>query len=261
MRANTLITTLVVVALSAVIKPISCRGQGTFKDAPLAVPLKGQHAKDTLLVRTCIDFVITGKGDNPAWNGTTWNAMTKLDAGGQAYQSKFKILYSSTGIYLVFSGEDDKITTSAYKDFENIFNGDVFEVFFHPDPATPVYFEYEVNQLERELILTISKLDAKTYSWIPWHPTQRNGGIEKLVYTDGGEKRLNGFIESWRAEIYFPFAVLGLLPNVPPASGSIWNANFCRLDYDSGKMIKWSWSPTIQTSFHELEEFHSIKFE
>lgn len=59
----------------------------------------------------------------------------------------------------------------------------------------------------------------------------------------------------------FPNELLELLPNVPPKSGVVWNANFYRIDYDTGKMIKWSWSPTIEKSFHELEHFGQIKFE
>lgn len=261
MPVNILHTIVFLAALSTWSKPISTLAQTISQDAPSTIPLKNQDAKETLLVRTCTDFELTGKGDNAAWNRTTWNQLTKLDTGGEAYQSNFKILYSTTGIYLLFYGEDSKITTKAYKDFENIFNGDVFEVFFHPNPVIPVYFEYEINQLDKELILTISKLDGKTYSWIPWHPEQRNGSIKKLVDIIGGDKQVNDLIQSWSAEIFFPYSALGLLPNVPPRSGSLWNANFCRLDYDSGKMIKWSWSPTIKTSFHELEEFHSIRFE
>jgi len=46
----------------------------------------------------------------------------------------------------------------------------------------------------------------------------------------------------------------------PPSSGTTWNANFYRLDYDSGKMIKYSWMP-IDHSFHEFEKFKPIKFE
>ena len=52
-----------------------------------------------------------------------------------------------------------------------------------------------------------------------------------------------------------------LMQNIPPKSGTIWNANFYRLDYDSGNMIKWSWTPTIEKSFHELDKFRAVKFE
>jgi hypothetical protein len=100
------------------------------------------QSQDTipLLVRNCPDFNLTGKGDNNEWTRTEWNYLTKLDTGGKMYTSKFKILYSAKGIYVLFYGDDDKISTQFDKDFEDLFKGDVFEVFFHTDPKTPIYF-------------------------------------------------------------------------------------------------------------------------
>jgi hypothetical protein len=216
-------------------------------------------AQESLVVKKCDDFTVTGKGDNPEWNKDSWKLLTKLDEGSESYESKFKILYSAGGIYVLFNSKDDKITTKDYKDHENIFNDDVVEVFFHPDPNVNVYFEYEVNALDIELVLAISNLHGQNHkSWIPW---RNNSSIIKKVNVVGGEKKINGKIQSWSAEIFFPYGVLGLMPNVPPASGTVWNANFCRLDYDTGSMIKWSWTPTIKESFHELQEFRSIRFE
>lgn len=227
-----------------------------------AVMAQSPGSQDHLLVRKCEDFNVSGKGDNSEWNKISWAHLTKLDEGSAQYETKFKVLYSSTGIYVLFHSKDDKITTKDYKDFESIFNDDVVEVFFHPDPKVASYFEYEVNALNVELILTISNLNGQGLkSWIPWHPRGKNGaGITKMVDVVG-EQKVNGKIQSWSAEIFFPYNALGLLPNVPPKSGTIWNANFCRLDYDTGNMIKWSWTPTIEKSFHELEKFRSIRFE
>jgi hypothetical protein len=228
-----------------------------------AVMAQSTGSQEPLVVRKCDDFKVTGKGDNPEWNKTPWTLLTKLDEGSETYESKFKILSSHKGIYVLFHSKDDKITTKEYKDFESIFNGDVVEVFFHPDPQVTVYFEYEVNALDKELVLSISNLNGQNHkSWIPWHHGGKNGSdIIKMVDVVGGEKKVNSAIQSWSAEIFFPYGALGLLPNVPPKSGTLWNANFCRLDYDTGKMIKWSWTPTIEESFHELEKFRSIKFE
>lgn len=217
-----------------------------------------------LLVRKCNDFDLTGKGDHSEWKKSGWNLLTKLDKGGKDYESKFKIQYSSRGIYVLFAGQDDVITTKDYKDQGNLFFDDVFEVFFHPDPAIPRYFEYEVNQLEKQLVLMISNVNGQRKSWGPWHHEGKDeSGIRKKVDVVGGAKTLNARIESWSAEVFFPFETLGLLTGVPPTSGSVWNANFCRLDYDTGSSpsVKWSWSPGIRTSFHELEKFLSIKFE
>jgi hypothetical protein len=220
------------------------------------------NSQPALLVKKCNDFIITGKGNDPEWSKTEWNPLTKLDEGGKANASKFKILYSATGIYVLFQGDDEKITTKPYKDFESIFNGDVFEVFFHTDPDGAVYFEYEVNHLGKELILTISNINNKFLGWIPRHNEGvHRTGIQKQVEVIGGKKEIDSSIRSWSAEIFFPYTGLGLLPRVPPASGTQWNANFCRLDYDTGSMIKWSWTPSIKKSFHELDKFRSIRFE
>src|SRR5688572_828655 len=63
-----------------------------------------QEGQDTipLVVKKCPDFNLTGTGDNNEWNRTEWNYLAKLDTGGKNYSSKFKILYSAKGIYVLF---------------------------------------------------------------------------------------------------------------------------------------------------------------
>lgn len=216
--------------------------------------------QDPLLVRKVLDFELTGDGSSGEWQKVQWNTLTKLDQGGKDYETRFKILYSSTGIYVLFNGTDDKITTTYDEDMSDMYNGDVFEVFFHPNPDVRNYFEYEVNQLDKELILLLTNSNGKSYSWAPWH-YENNRRLRKVVKVVGGEAKSEATIKSWTAEVFFPNELLELLPNIPPKSGAVWNANFYRLDYDSGNMIKWSWSPTIKKSFHELENFGQIKFE
>jgi len=221
---------------------------------------KGISQINPLIVHKCVDFTITGDGSDPQWNKSEWFNLTKLDTGGKNYISRFKILYSPDGIYLLFNGEDEKIATKFDKDFESIFNGDVFEVFFHTDHAAPGYFEYEINALNKELVLVLSRANGKAYSWAPWH-YENERSIKRLVNVVGGKAESGSTISSWTAELFFPYELLMLLPDVPPKSGTIWDANFCRLDYDTDKMIKWSWSPTIKKSFHELDQFLQVKFE
>jgi Carbohydrate-binding family 9 len=212
-----------------------------------------------LLVKKCPDFNLSGRGDNTEWNRAEWNYLTKLDTGGKTYTSKFKILYSAKGIYVLFDGDDDRISAPFDKDFEDLYKGDVFEVFFHTDPATPVYLEYEINQLNKELVLLITNLSGKSNAWIPWH-YEKNRSIKKQVNVVGDKKIDNAPITSWTAELFFPFDLFSSLGNVPPAKGTTWNANFYRLDYDSGKMMKWAWG-AVQKSFHELDKFRPVKFE
>ena len=212
-----------------------------------------------LLVRKCTDFDLTGKGDNNEWTRTEWNYLAKLDSGGRMYSTQFKILYSAKGVYVLFSCDDDKISTPFDKDFGDLFKGDVVEVFFHTDPHTTIYFEYEVNQLNKELVLLVPNINGKALGWIPWH-YEKERTVKKMINVTGGQGISDAAITSWTVELFFPYDLFQPLGNVPPTSGMIWNANFYRLDYDSGKMIKWAWSP-VQSSFHELDKFRAIKFE
>ncbi|MCG2459316.1 carbohydrate-binding family 9-like protein [Flavobacteriaceae bacterium F89] len=228
----------------------------------------GSHAgvdianTEPLLVKKCSEFEITGNGSDPEWNKTKWAVLTQLDQGGGNYASKFKIMYSDKGIYILFQGQDEKITTEDYEDMDALWNGDVFEAFFHPDPQKGKYYEYEVNPMGKQIVITLFKSEEGLVSWIPMNKQNRKSyGVESKVEISGGKMELDSKITSWRAEMFLSYKSMGLIPNIPPKSGATWNANFCRLDYDYGKMIKWSWSPTIEKSFHELEKFRSIKFE
>jgi hypothetical protein len=219
---------------------------------------KFANGPDPLPVKRCTDFAITGKGENAAWQKTGWINLHQIDTG-KPYETKYKILYSSKGIYVLFSGDDEKITSTFENDFDNLFNADVFEVFFHPDPSTPLYFEYEISPLNKELVLLIPNVKGGAYGWTPWHYSGERK-VKKNVHIEGGQMQAGATIRSWSAELFFPYALLSPLSNIPPKSGTIWNANFCRLDYDSGNMIKWSWSP-VERSFHEFKKFRSIRFE
>jgi hypothetical protein len=224
----------------------------------LPVLSNAQPGQVELLVKKCADFPVTGAGDNPAWEKTPWTLLNKLDKGDD-YETRFRILYSSTGIYVLFNGTDKKITTSYQNDFEDLFRADVYEVFFHPDTLVPIYFEYEINQLNKELVLLVPNLDGRANGWVPWH-YENEKRTKKMVKVVGGTVAPGSDIQSWSAEIYFPFRLFNPLGNVPPKSGTTWNANFYRLDYDNGQMVKSAWAP-IDKSFHEYKKFKPIRFE
>jgi hypothetical protein len=212
------------------------------------------QASDTLIVQKVSDFVPNGKGSHANWELAAWQSIPKIDTNASAYTSRFKILYSEKGIYLLFHGTDYRVTSKYKKDFSNMFNADVFEVFFHPDPSIPLYFEYEINPHNRELPILIPHLKGGVMGWRPWHYEGKRK-TRKAVHIE----RESGKMKAWTAEVFVPYALLQPLSNNYPKAGTVWMANFCRLDYDSGKMIKWSWAP-IEVSFHEFKKYRPIKF-
>ena len=227
---------------------------------PVCAGLSGYPEDSALLVKHCNDFEITGAGSDAEWNRAAWHSLTKIDHFGPDYSGRIKMLYSSSGIYVLFNGEDRRITTSALEDMSEVYEGDAFEVFFFPDTARGVYFEYEINALGKQLVLALAKSGNKRSAWLPW--SKSPGQINRKVAVAGGDMQPNASISGWTAELFFSYEVLNLVCGQPPKAGDEWRANLCRLDYDNGRPpVKWSWSPGITNSFHELAQFRRLKFD
>lgn len=209
-------------------------------------------------VKKCDDFEINGSGDNPQWNLVDWNNMTVLDKTQDEYETKFKILYSEKGIYVLGHCEDKTISTQYATDQGDLWEGDVFEVFLQPDPNVPLYFEYEVNQLNAELVLLVSNDNGTFMGWAPWH-YEGLRKVRKAVKIHGGDPKSGAKISGWTAEMFFPYQLMKGLKSIPPSSGTVWKANFYRIDHDTDHAIKWGWKP-IETSFHEYKKFGTIVF-
>lgn len=211
-------------------------------------------AQDTLLVQHVADFPIDGQANHPAWQQSKWYPLPARNELAKELDSRFKILYSDKGMYVYLEGKDQKISTTFQNDFEDLYQADVFEVFFHPNPSVPLYFEYEINPLEKELVLMVPNFQGKFYGWLPWH-YEGDRKVQKKVSI----KHISGGIGTWSAELFIPFTLLTPLENVPAKPGTVWKGNFCRLDYDSGKMAKWSWSP-LPGTFHDYKKYGVFLF-
>jgi hypothetical protein len=209
-------------------------------------------------VKLTEDFQVTGTGEHTSWRQTEWTSLRRRQADGHPYDSRFKVLYSKTGIYFLMEGTDKKLTSSMSEDFMDLWKEDVFEVFLWTDERYPVYFEYEISPLNRELPILIPNFGGQFLGWRPWH---FDGERKTRTATSaiGGPKQSQAAIEGWRAEFFIPYALLRPLQNVPPKPGTIWRANFYRMDYDDGKQTQWEWA-SVGPSFHEYEKFGRLVF-
>lgn len=240
-----------------------------FGFAPLAIVIVGAlGVRNTLAdeanspatnVKRCEDFELTGKGDAEAWSKTGWIAMRQRPTGKHEYNSRFKLLYSAKGIYVLFDGSDQVLTASMKEDFLDLWNEDVFECFFWTNEEDPVYFEYEISPLGYELPILVPNLDGRFLGWRPWH-YEGSRKIKKKVSIVGGPKESFAEVQGWRAEVFIPFELLKPLRNVPPKPGTQWRANFYRVDYDSNESTSWDWS-RVGPSFHEIKKFGTLTFE
>ena len=211
-----------------------------------------------LSVKPVADFEITGAGDHAAWRQTEWTALRRRQSDGHPYESRFKVLYSNTGLYFLMDGTDRKLTATMNEDFMDLWNEDVFEVFLWTDQRYPVYFEYEISPLNHELPIIIPNFGGQFLGWRPWH-YDHDRLTRKATSIIGGPRQPLASIQGWRAEFFVPYALLKPLQNVPPKPGTRWRANFYRVDHDDGRATQWEWA-RIEKGFHEYEKFGELLF-
>ena len=200
-------------------------------------------------VKPTADFEVTGKGDAAAWQQAEWTMLRRREPAAHPYETRFKVLYSTTGLYFLMDGTDRVQTATMKEDFMELWNEDVFEVFLWTDERYPVYFEYQISPLNRELAILVPNFGGQFLGWRPWQ-YERNRLTRKSVSASA---------DGWRAEFFIPYALLRPLQNVPPKPGTVWRANFYRMDYDGGKRTQWEWAP-VGPSFHEYQKFGDLVF-
>jgi predicted TIM-barrel fold metal-dependent hydrolase len=218
-----------------------------------------ESAGKMLRIRQTEDFAVNGAGDAPAWEKTAAEPLNLRDSNGHQYQTRVKMLYSGTGLYVLMEAEDGAITATMKEDFLNLWQEDVFEFFLWPDEKYPVYFEYEISPLGFELPIIIPNFGGDFLGWRPWHYEGKRK-TQKAATVTGGPKQPGVQVTGWKAEVFVPYDLLEPLQNVPPQPGTRWRANFYRVDYDNGKTTSWDWA-RVGSSFHEFEKFGTLIFE
>ncbi|HXX93647.1 MAG TPA: carbohydrate-binding family 9-like protein [Planctomycetota bacterium] len=224
-----------------------------------AAPSAPEGSRPTLRVHSTEDFEVTGNGSNAAWGKAEWVPLNRRQADGHPYESRFKVLYSRKGIYILFDGTDRKLTTTGRGDFEDLWQEDVYEAFFWTDESWPLYFEYEISPLNHELPILVPNNGGAFMGWRPWH-YEGERKTRKATAVTGGPKEAGAAVSGWSAEIFIPFALLHGLKNQVAGPGTRWRANFYRMDHDDKKTTQWDWA-RVGPSFHEYQNFGVLFFE
>lgn len=229
---------------------------------PAVVSGQAPNQRPELKVQACEDFEVTGQGGNTAWKKAEWTSMNVRNQSAHAYKTQFKMLYSKSGVYVLFDGEDQRISATKTEDYLDLWTEDVYECFFWTDERYPIYFEYEISPLGFELPILVPNFDGKFLGWRPWHIGQpsKERLTRKATAARGGQMKSKAEAKGWSAEVFIPYELLKPLSNAVPQPGTKWRANFYRMDYDGGKQGSWDWA-RVGDSFHEYQSFGVILFQ
>jgi hypothetical protein len=211
---------------------------------------------DSVIIKRCRDFKITGDGKSDPWNNTEWITLYTPNPSDPDYLTRVKVLYSGTGIYFLFNCGDKKLTSTMKADNLDLWNEDVVEAFLWTDEKFPVYFEYELSPNNFELPIMVPNNNGKFLGWLPWHyEGERKTQHATSIVRDNGKD-----ISAWIAEFFIPYKLLAPLSNVPPQPGTKWRANMYRIDHDKGTEVPFAWQKVTGT-FHEYKKFGTFIFQ
>ena len=79
-------------------------------DLAVQAQAPAKAARPQLTVRPVADFEVNGAGDHAAWKGSDWTPLRRRQADGHPYDTRFKSVYSKTGIYFLIDGTDRNLT-------------------------------------------------------------------------------------------------------------------------------------------------------
>ena len=173
-------------------------------------------------------LTIDGKLDEQAWKdaNSTGPFVGTMDGSPAKQQSSAKVLWDDTNLYVAFDFQDADIWSSFEKHDDKLWTQEAAELFIDADGDGKTYVEMQVNPKNVTFDSWLPTYRANDNAWDPPIVTavQVTGTLDKRDDTDTG----------WTVEMQIPLsAVKGRLPEmrgVPPAVGTMWRANFFRMD-------------------------------
>jgi hypothetical protein len=189
---------------------------------------------------------LTANPDSEFWRDLPSAVLRETVTGSAAKQStRVQLAWDALECRVLFAVEDSHPWATLTERDAPLYQEEVVEVFLDPVGDLECYFEIEVNPLNTVLDLVLRRNRSgylKDFAW-------RCEGLRTAVTKDAS---------GWRAELAIPFLSL---TSVPPTNGTLWRANFLRIDRPPGTERELSaWSPTGRANFHTPERFGFLEF-
>ena len=223
---------------------------------------------------------LDGIASEDCWEKAAWTDDFIDITGDQRlnppFRTRAKMLWDQKYFYVFAEIYEPHIWANLRQRDTTIFLNNDFEVFIDPDGDTHDYFEYEMNALNTQWDLKLTK---------PY----RDGGIpitswnfDKMISAVSIEGTLNNpsdIDRLWRVEIAFPIkSMIDSANNKPLKNGDQWRVNFSRVEWqtliengrymrmvnkETGKPLpedNWVWSPQGSVNMHIPDKWGIVQF-
>lgn len=204
--------------------------------------------------------VIDGRLNDPAWSRAAvidrfsayW---TKTDTG---YNTRARLVWDENALYFAATMTDTELRSFGTKRNDHLWEGDVFELFFKPDPDKPAYYEFQANPKSLILELAWAKR-GDNFDELAAKPPL---GMEAVAVVDGTLDKPGDRDSGWTVEGKIPWTAFASTGG-RPAPGATWLFALCRYDYgpEGTKPVLMSSAPLTRPSFHRYEDYGKLIFE
>lgn len=247
------------------------------------IGLKSQNSKlprQYICYKTDTPLIIDGCDNETAWKLVPWTDdfcdIQGCEQTKPRFRTRAKMLWNEQYLYVFAQLYEPHVWANLRQRDTIIYHDNDFEVFVDPDGDTHHYYEFEMNALNTQwdLLLTKPYRDRGTYinAW-------DYDGLKTAVHIAGTINNPADIDTCWTVELAFPlksYADSGI--HNPPHAGDQWRINFSRVEWqtviENGKYSKvknketgkplpednWVWSPQGVIDMHRLETWGFVQF-
>jgi hypothetical protein len=203
--------------------------------------------------------VLDGKLDDPAWaEAKEINQFAAFWSGSAVPQTTHAwLVWDDEALYYAGRMTDAELRSFGTKRNDELWNGDVFELFLRPDAAKPAYYEFQANPksvvFEMHFPGGKPNLDFKKSAPL---------GSKAVARMDGTLDHPGDRDRGWTVEGRIPWTAFAPTGG-KPRPGAAWTFAICRYDYgpEGTKPILMSSAPLTKPSFHNKDDYGRLKFE
>jgi len=206
---------------------------------------------------------IDGKADEAAWAKAAVIESFVANWANRPGRTKTKarLMWDDEFLYFHAEMEDADLYADIHQTNGNIWENDVFELFFRPSDASLAYYEFQVNPLNARLHLFFPSRGAGSLRRARSSGDDRAFHLTTAVVLRGTLNNWRDTDTGWSVEGRIPWKDFGRTGGAPKA-GDTWRFALCRYDYskqfESPDLT--SCAPLTIVSFHRYEDYARLKF-
>jgi hypothetical protein len=199
--------------------------------------------------------VLDGDAGDEAWKRAS--ELVLGDASGKPADpkaaTKVRALWDASALYLSFVVADDAVW-SPYKDRdEELWNGDVVEVYLDPNADGKDYVELQISPNN---VVFDAKFDTRRQ---PAWQTAKSFTLEGLKSATGSQAATDDAPATWTVELSIPWASIPGWTKIPPSPGDEMRVNLFRIDAADEKVKGAQALSPAGGDFHDLEKAGTLK--